>query len=514
MNEIVIRPHEHDRTQTITLRDITAPVFRQRRLAVLLFLGIFLGAILSALLLPKNYQAEMTILVNRERVDPVVTSDQESPVAVAALPAVTEEDLNSEVELLKGRDLLEKVVLATRLDAQPESRWQRVEERAADYLRGGRPDDATRLARAVQTLDNRLVIEPLKKTTMIRVAYSSNNPREAARVLQTLGTLYQEKHAAVHRPAGTFGFFDQEAARYRGELAADEFRLMQFDKTEGLVDAAEQKQLVLQQLSSFEAEWEQAQAGSFAAKMRAVALQHEEEQTPERQTIQVQTIDNAQLLSSLESTLLSLELKRSEMLMKYSPAYPPVEEVERQLAATRQAIAAAEKSPVQQVTSARIPAQDWMSTELAKAQTDRAELDAETAAKARVVRHYENVAHQLDVQGIAQEDLIRDVKTAQDNYLLYLRKREEARISDALDSRRIVNVSIAEAATVPALATLHLGWLLIGGFFLGGTISVGAAYAVDEMDPRFRTPEELRRYLDMKVLASIPKNLPGEDARR
>ena len=319
MDEIVIRPNENERTQTITLRDIATPVFRQRRLAALLFLGIFLGAILSALLLPKNYQAEMTILVNRERVDPVVTSDQELPVGVATLPAVSEEDLNSEVELLKSRDLLEKVVLATGLETRPESHWQRVEERAADYLRGSRPDDATRLARAVQTLDSRMVIEPLKKTTMIRVAYSSNDPRESARVLQTLGTMYQEKHAAVHRPAGTFGFFDQEAARYRGELAASESRLMQFDKTEGLVDAAEQKQLVLQQLSNFEAEWQQAQTGSYAAKMRALALQREEAQTPERQTIQVQTIDNAQLLSSLESTLLSLELKRSEMLVKYSP---------------------------------------------------------------------------------------------------------------------------------------------------------------------------------------------------
>ena len=58
-----------------------------------------------------------------------------------------------------------------------------------------------------------------------------------------------------------------------------------------------------------------------------------------------------------------------------------------------------------------------------------------------------------------QDDLVRDVKTAEDNYLLYLRKREEARISDALDSKRIVNVSIAEAATVPALPTFgSAGW--------------------------------------------------------
>jgi len=35
------------------------------------------------------------------------------------------------------------------------------------------------------------------------------------------------------------------------------------------------------------------------------------------------------------------------------------------------------------------------------------------------------------------------------DYLLYLHKQEEARISDALDRQRISNVVVAEAATVP-----------------------------------------------------------------
>jgi capsular polysaccharide biosynthesis protein len=67
-----------------------------------------------------------------------------------------------------------------------------------------------------------------------------------------------------------------------------------------------------------------------------------------------------------------------------------------------------------------------------------------------------------------------------------------------------VNVSIAEAATVPALPTLSLAWMLIGGFFVASVSSVGTAYAVDRLDTSFRTPDELGRYLDVKVLASIP----------
>jgi hypothetical protein len=35
-------------------------------------------------------------------------------------------------------------------------------------------------------------------------------------------------------------------------------------------------------------------------------------------------------------------------------------------------------------------------------------------------------------------------------------------------------------------------------------VSVGTAYGVDRLDASFRTPDELNRYLELKVLASIP----------
>ncbi|MFY9753055.1 MAG: Wzz/FepE/Etk N-terminal domain-containing protein [Candidatus Acidiferrales bacterium] len=506
MDEITIRPSDSPRPIDITLRDAVSPLFRQRRLAGLLFLGIFLGAVLAGLLLPRKYQSEMTILVNRERVDPVVTPDADPAAGAIPQPAVSEEDLNSEVELIKSRDLLENVVLACGLNSVPDSQWQRGMRRVSNFLHGSRTTPETRLARSVQTLQSQLIVEPLKKTTLIRVTYTSRDPALAARVLQTLGTLYQEKHAAVHRPAGTFGFFDQEATRYREELAGAESQLIHFDNSSGLVDAVAQKTLVLQQLSQFESELNQAQASAAGASERAIALKAQAAATPARETTAVEKLDNAQLLADLQSSLLSLELKHSEMIGKYSPSYPPMQQLEAQIADARAALTRAQASPMEQVTTDRVPAQDWLTTELAKAETDRAALDAEAAAKAGVVKRYQAMARTLDAQGAQQADLLRDVKTAEGNYLLYLRKREDARILDALDRQRIVNVSVAEAATVPALPTLKLGWLLMGGFFTAGTFSVGAAYAADRLDPHFRTPRELQRYLDMKVLASIPSS--------
>ena len=504
VEELAISPGNERDAHSITLRDIAAPVFRRRGLASLIFLGVFAGALLSALVLPRGYEAEMKILVNRDRFDAAVTPDPNAAVPPAPAPSVSEEDLNSEVELLKSRDLLEGVVIACGLENKAQSVWGRAVERISDTLHGARLSSEARLSRSVQELQDRLIVEPLKKTSLIRVAYSSSDPQVSARVLSTLATQYQEKHAAVHRPVGTFDFFDQQTGRYRDELAAAETKLVDFDRSEAVVAPASQKQLLVQQLGQFEAEWREDQTAASAAAERARRLQERASTSPERQTTQIKRFGNAALLAQLESTLLSLELKRTEMLSKYAPTYTPVRDVEAQIAQAREAVAEAQNSPVEEITTDRVPAQDWMVTELAKADADRAQLQEHAAATAHVVRDYQDMAQQMDLKNRQQDDLLRDVKTAEEDYTLYLRKREEARISDALDSKRIVNVSIAEAPTVPALATLHLLWLLIGGFFTAATFGIGTAYAVDRLDTSLRTPDEIGRYLDLKTLASIP----------
>jgi uncharacterized protein involved in exopolysaccharide biosynthesis len=484
----------------ITLRDVAAPVFRQRRLASLIFIGILAGAAVSALFVSRKYEAEMKILVNRERADAVVTPNPNEANTLAAMPEVSEVDINSEVELLKSRDLLESVVLACGLESSTDSLWDRIGNRVG----GARSESEARLARSVQSLDDHLIVDPLKKTTLIRVTYANGDPQVAAHVLQNLAILYQEKHAAVHRPEGAFTFFDQQATRYQAELATAEEHLRQFDRRAQITDPAAQKQLQLGELAKFQAELQQDREGAYAASERARALRVRAEAVPERQTTQIRKLDNAELLAQLEATLLSLQLKRSDMLVKYAPNYPPVREVETEIEKTQKAIAEARQEPVEEIASDRAPAQDWMATEMAKADADQAQLEGHAAATARVVRHYAEIAQQLGQEGTVQDDLARAVKIAEDNYLLYLRKREEARISDALDRKRIVNVSIAEAATVPALPAQNIGWMLIGGFFMAAVTSVGAAYAVDRMDPHFRTASELTRYLEVTVLASIP----------
>jgi uncharacterized protein involved in exopolysaccharide biosynthesis len=201
-----------------------------------------------------------------------------------------------------------------------------------------------------------------------------------------------------------------------------------------------------------------------------------------------------------------LELKRTDLLTKFDPSYRLVQEVETQIAQTREAIDAAQKAPLRDETKDLDPTYEALRAELAKSKTDLAALEARAAGTTRLVGAYRAESQQLDQKEARQQGLLRAAKANEEDYLLYLHKQEEARISDALDRQRISNVVVAEAATVPFKPQAR-GLLIVafGGLF-ACLLSVMLAFTVDYWDPSFRTPEEVQSFLGSPVLAAFPKN--------
>src|ERR1700722_11209190 len=92
-----------------TLRDVAAVFFRQKRLLIISFAVVASAGVLYAALFP-SYQAEMKVILRRGRIDPAVTPTPSSSPAFEH-DEITEEELNSEVELLRDTDILRQVVL-------------------------------------------------------------------------------------------------------------------------------------------------------------------------------------------------------------------------------------------------------------------------------------------------------------------------------------------------------------------------------------------------------------------
>jgi uncharacterized protein involved in exopolysaccharide biosynthesis len=312
-----------------------------------------------------------------------------------------------------------------------------------------------------------------------------------------------EKHMAVHQPAGTFEFFQKQTQQYAQGLAQAESHLVEFSRTQGVVSPEQQKVSTLQKLSEFQAELKQTQASVAETVERIGNLETQSRILPPRMTTAVRMSDNPQLMGQLKSTLLSLELKRTELLEKFEPTYRLVLEQDKQIAQTRAAIEAAEKSQLREETTDRNPIYQWVDSELAKARSDLAAGQARAEALGRSVRSYEEQAASFDQKEVVEQSLLRDEKAQEANYLLYQRKQEEARISNALDRSRIVNVAVAEEAAVPAMPSRSRPATLLAGLLAAIAASIAAAAAAEYLNPSLKTSDDVKIFLNVPVLASV-----------
>jgi uncharacterized protein involved in exopolysaccharide biosynthesis len=470
-------------------RDVLSMLFRQRRVLLAAFLLVLVAATLSGIWVPK-YESQMKILVRRQRTDVSVTSSANEP-AQQFNEQVSEQDLNSEIELMNSKDLMRKVAVTTGLAGKTTGLTDR--------------ESQVQIARAVVQLSKDLKIEPLHKSNVISVSYASRDPQMTARVLSALAAAYMEKHLEIHRSTGEFKFFDQQMRQYQQGLDQAQAKLTDFTNNTNVVSADLERDSALRESNEFEATARQARSTLLETQQRIASLQTQLQSMKPRIVTVVRTSDNSMLSENLKSTLLNLQLKRTDLLRKFAPTYPLVQDIDQQIAETRKAISDEEAKPVREESSDRDPSYSWVKDELTKAQAELGGLSVRAATAAATAAQYHEAAKRLDQNGLVQQDLVRAAKTQEENYLLYVHKREEARISDALDQRGILNVALAEQPIVPVLpvkSPLNVAMLTL---LLAGAFSLSTAFAVDFMDPSFRTPDELANYLGAPVLAALPK---------
>ena len=474
-----------------TLRELAATLFRRSRLMTISFLVILLGAMVYVFVTPR-YESHFKILVRRGRSDPMVSPRPDSTVDFTR-PEISEEELNSEVELLRDQDLLKQVVQMAALVPAGTSESERPAE----------------VERAVRKLGQRLSVDALKKSNLIQVRYQDTDPERAARILAALSTLYVRKHTSLHRPSGEIQFFEQQTAESEKRLRQSEAQLVHFTNTREAASPALERDIALQKLGDAEAAYRQMDQDRVEAEQRITGLHEQLASFPSRSVTVKRWADNPELIAKLKSRLMELHLKRTELLTRYEPSYRLVQEVDREIEETRQLIAAEALNPVRDETTDKDPNYEWARMELEKAQVQSSSLRARQSDAATQITSLRRLAQQMQSDSVDQQALVRTAKAEEDNYLLYLRKREEARIGDALDERQILNVAVVEPPRAAALPLRSVLFYFLLAFGVALAFSIGAAFTAEYFDPTIRTPNEARGLLEVPVLAWLPESASG-----
>ena len=495
------RPVVYD-VPRLTLRDMLGPLFRHPWAVALTFSSVFLVSTFVAWTWASHYYvATMQVLVGRERIDLAVTPQPTAAVQEAS-KLVTTDDVDSEVSLLQGQDMLREVAQTCKLAEVGSSFWSKFDSRDPDAKKAAALEGATKAIAASLKVDSH------KSSRVINLLYGSTaSPESTACVLQTLGKLYLEKHLRLQRPAGALDFFAQETDRYQRALSESESKLVRFSKTERVAAPEILRTDLAQELIASQASLYQTRQTIAADTQRIEDIKAQMAVTPSRSSTIEASISANILLDQLQSTLLAAQLKRTQLLLKYEPSYPLVKEVDSEIAETKEAIAAAEQTKYINSSTDRDETFEYLRQDQAKTEADLASEEAKAYALQTSIHDIQSQMVDSDAKAVQQAALLREAKANEGNYLLYLTKREQERTSDALDDKRIANVSIAVPAEVPVLPAHSPISVMFAGFWIALLAAIGAGYLAELADPSFRSPSEIEEMLNVPVLASMPRRV-------
>jgi uncharacterized protein involved in exopolysaccharide biosynthesis len=464
-------------------------MFRKKRLAFTLFALWTAGLGVYVAVTPALYEEEIQFLINNNRAPSVVSPEiNNGPIA---RDYVDESIVATELQLLSNVDLLRDVVQKC-------------------SLAGNNPGAQEK---AVKDLRKALKFSPVLKANMIKATYSSSDPHEVEAVLRTVSEDYLNEHVRAHGSAGTYELFGKQAEAYQEQLKSLQERLAAFHERRDIVTLAQQKDLGLQKLVDLEAALKET-AGVRAANIQKIGkLKEQLAGLGSRITTQSRKMPNQYSVERLNTMLAELQNKRTELLVKYQPTERLVQEIDQQIADTKASLQNAGRMMSTEETTDVNPIRQSLETELAKSEVAEIENRARIASLERDIAGYRRSLSGLQNATADDDQLLREIKEAEDSFFLYSKKREEARIAEAMDRQKIANVVLVQSPRLPALPMPKLSLTLLATYILGVLLILLIALALGVASRQVFSPWEIETLTGLPVLAEVPYQVPGPITR-
>jgi len=471
-----------------SLKTIVGAFFRHRRLFAATVALVFGLVVVATLLTHKEYSSEMNMLVQNNRASDVISTERSNGYITPI--EVTEERLNSEIEVLSSKDIADAVVDPDWLSVPLKDRTD-AEVHAHDA--------------AVANFHKRLTIELLHKSDIIHVTYLDTTPRKANEMLNRVLTAFLAKQRQLEHPTGSSNFFTSEAERSKNELDAAQKELAAYQQQMQMVSLPDKEATLEEQITDLQDQIRATEVQMGEARKRIDASTVQLETIPPRQNTQQRSIPNNASAEQLTVVLTDLRNKRTELLTKYPPTERLVKEIDQKIATTTEAIRVAASTSSQENATDVNPVWQQMKSSVAQTITD-----LEALQQRRVYLQAQLVPLQAKLTGVENASvefntLQQKVTELQGNYQLYSQKRDEAQLSDAMDKQQLLNVAVVEPPTLSSVASKPQTLLnLITGAFTALFLGACVIFLAEMGRETISTPQELEAVSQHAVLATVP----------
>lgn len=483
--------------RSFSFQHMAIMLYTRKWLALGLFVSVLATIAYVTLTMANVYKSSAKLLFRKERVDKIISPTEQSSVSTKS--DFKEEMLNSEIEIIKSAPLLRKAVKNLGLEKKLMASKQALSEADAIEI------TAIKLNRGLN-------IKPVPVSNIIQISYESEDPQLAADVVNEICRLYVDKNLEINASSSIYDFFRREAVALLDSLQIFKAMLADFGNSKNLVDPTKQRELLLQHLAEYEKELELVRASKREASKQVGFLEKQLENEPQLVQNQTRRVHDTVILS-MQQELDSLKTMYGELTdITLSEATEQAAQVARNVTRTiKSRIAQVEEAMNnEKLASPQEIAKD-VNKKIAKLTEDlrdaRFQLigyQAQEEALTELVSRVKRKLRDIEQNSLTYEALKKRYELTQNNYLLYLKKQEEARISEALDREKVSNVTIVEPATVP-LSPIRpnrkMNFVL--GFFLAVIVALGVPTGLSYFDNRILMDSDIENRLDIPVIGSF-----------
>jgi capsular exopolysaccharide synthesis family protein len=457
---------ERDQPGGVELMAMIEKLLRRRWLILTCLMFGVMVAVAASLLTTPMYRAKAVIEVQRQEARIMEGSDIEPQTIADA------EYMATQNALLKSRSLAERTVERLHLADNPRY--------------AGKNKDAPRPIRTAQAIDSlleRLEINPVARSRVISIGYVSSDPTEAAAVLNELteGFIQVNLERKYNTTKYARTFLEERIASTKTALEESERRIAGYARDNGILELGESGASLN---NSLDATSLQAlnQALAEAERKRIEAEQKFQEAT---QSGSVEELVKSDLLRELGVRRADLAAQKQELLRTFKPDYPDVQAIQSKLDTIDGEITTARKSILISLQSAY-----------------NAALASEQQLRTRVGELTQDV-QELRNRSIDYTILQREVDTNRSQYEALLQRYKEIAIAGGVGSSQVAIVDRADTPREP-FSPSHLRNLALA-LVLSMAVAIGLALLLDFLDDTLKSPEDVRRKLGEAVIGVAPK---------
>jgi succinoglycan biosynthesis transport protein ExoP len=443
------------------------------------------------------YEARALIEIQKE--NPDVPTLQE----LFQIEGVSDAYIETQNRILKSENLARRVITQLGLEKLPEftrrsGSWQIAREKPVpEPIQAGfgmsLAADKAVPEEVLKNFEERLTVEPVKRSRLIEVTFESNDPNTAAQVVNTLTSAYIDANLEARWQAAqkASDWLSQQLLGMKAKLEKSEDELQKYGRGNGLLFLETEKgtseNIVVQRLRELQQELTKAQADRYAKESLYRLLE-------ERNYAELPGVFDNKLIQELTARLADLQREQSRLSANFNPNYPRVKELQSQIDES-EAMLEAERT-----RAAGGIANDY------KAAVSHEEL------LQKAFTEQERQANDIAGKSVQYNILKREADTNKQLYVGLLEKLKETGVSSSL---KATNIRVVDPAYPPKKFArprilLDLSITLIVGMCLG----IAAAFLQEHLDNTLKSSEDIERFLQIPSLGAVPAMELSANPRR